>query len=345
MEGVKMPVSRRDPAVDWLKTAAIFGVMVIHVSAGGLAAPFGSADWVWSLFWDCAFRGSVPLFLMCSGALLLSPERDLPLRKLYTKNLLRLLAALLVWAMAYKLVGLVQAGGLTASAVLQAGKEVVVFRHESHLYYLHIMLLVYAFLPLTRLVVRDRTAARYALALWALLGILYPTVKPYWPFTLLRGIPVQWMMNMAYAAIGYTILGHLLRRHPPKKVYSVIALLSGLALTFGGTLVGSLGAGKLYEHWMEGMSLGPCLLAAGVYGLGVSLVRKPCVVAEQISRASFCVFLVHIFFLHFFADKGVTALAGPAAVTVPLLSLVLLACGCGVYALLRQIPVVRSWLI
>ena len=62
------------------------------------------------------------------------------------------------------------------------------------------------------------------------------------------------------------------------------------------------------------MSLGPCLLAAGVYGLVVSLVRKPCVVAEQISRASFCVFLVHIFFLHFFADKGVTALAGPAGV-------------------------------
>jgi hypothetical protein len=57
------------------------------------------------------------------------------------------------------------------------------------------------------------------------------------------------------------------------------------------------------------------------------------------------VFLVHIFFLKVFAHFGLTALAGPAVVTVPVLSALLLGCGCGVYAVLSRIPGVRRWLV
>ena len=53
----------------------------------------------------------------------------------------------------------------------------------------------------------------------------------------------------------------------------------------------------------------------------------------------------HIFFLKVFAHFGLTALAGPAVVTVPVLSALLLGCGCGVYAVLSRIPGVRRWLV
>lgn len=93
--------------------------------------------------------------------------------------------------------------------------------------------------------------------------------------------------------------------------------------------------------------MGVCLLAAGLYGLCIAapVGDRAERVLSFVSRASFCVFLVHIFFLKVFAHFGLTALAGPAVVTVPVLSALLLGCGCGVYAVLSRIPGGRRWLV
>lgn len=118
-------------------------------------------------------------------------------------------------------------------------------------------------------------------------------------------------------------------------------------MTFGGTWLASCSAGALSGHFLEGMSVGVCLLAAGLYGLCIAapVGDRAERVLSFVSRASFCVFLVHIFFLKVFARFGLTALAGPAVVTVPVLSALLLGCGCGVYAVLSRIPGGRRWLV
>lgn len=346
---VAAPNPTRNQTVDLVKAVAIASVLLIHVSAGGLGGAVGSPEWISCLFWGSVSRAAVPLFLMASGALLLDPARELTLKKLYTRNFPRLLAALLFWAVCYKVFYLLAWGEMTIPALVQAAKEVLLFRHEEHLYYLHIMLLVYAFLPLTRLVAAhgDRRQVEYLLGLWFLLGILYPTVKPFWPFTLLVGIPTQWLMNMTYASIGYTLLGYYLSASRPHAKRWIWAAMAGFLLTFGGTWAASGAAGKLESHFLEGMGVGVCLLAAGIYGL----CRSACVsnragqALAYISKASFCVFLTHIFFLKTFARMGLTAQTGPAIFMVPLLSALLLGCGCAVYAVLSRIPGVRRWLI
>lgn len=294
-------------------------------------------------------RPAVPLFLMASGALLLPPERELTIRKLYARNTARLAAALFFWAACYKLVFLALAGSLTPWDLEAAAKNLLLFRHEEHLYYLHIMLLVYAFLPVTRLLAGqgDRRLLGYALGLWFLLGILYPTVRTLWPFTLLGGIPVQWRLNMTYASIGYTLLGYALARRRPRRSLCLLALLAGFALTFGGTWAASAAAGRLEEHFLEGMGTGVFLEALGIWGLcqTASLPDWARRAAEGLSRASFCVFLTHVFFLQFFARHGLRAAEGPVLFTVPLLSALVLACGLGAYGILSRIPGVRRWLI
>lgn len=343
------PTQGRSWSIDLVKTIAIFGVLVIHVSAGRLGGAPGGGDWLGGLFWAAAARASVPLFLLCSGALLLDPDHDLPLKKLWGKNFLRLLAALLFWAMAYKLYFLWE-DGISLPELVQAGKEVLLFHHQNHLYYLHIMLLVYAFLPVTRLLVRcgEKRLLQYALGLWFVLGILYPTLKGFWPFTLLEGIPLQWRLNMTYAAIGYGLLGWYLQKWPLGRKASAALALAGFALVFGGTWWLSLRSGALYQGFLEGMSLGVCLLAVGLYGLCTGLpapgerVRR---VLAWWSGASFCVFLVHIFFLDQLRSRGWMLAEAPALLAVPVMALVLLACGGAVYALLSRVPGVRRWLI
>lgn len=288
---------------------------------------------------------------MASGALLLPPERELPIKRLYTRNMARLLAALFFWAACYKLVYLWLLDSLTPWDLEAAAKNLLLFRHEEHLYYLHIMLLVYAFLPVTRLLVRngDRQSLEYALGLWLLLGILYPTVRTLWPFTLLGGVPVQWRLNLAYSSIGYTLLGHYLTvyRPRPRRPLCLAALLAGFLLTFGGAWAASAAAGRLEEHFLEGTGAGVFLEALGFWGLcqRASLPEWAGRAAARLSKASFCVFLTHVFFLQFFARHGLRAAEGPPLFTVPLVSLLVLICGWGTYALFSRVPGVRRWLI
>lgn len=342
----------RDQTVDLVKTAAIWGVVFVHVSA----APFssgtvGTVFWLSALFWKGLVHASVPLFFMASGALLLRPERELTLKKLYTKNFLRLFAALFFWAACYKLVLLMLTGTLTVPDLVMAMKNLVLFRHEEHLYYLHIALLVYAFLPVTRLIARyaGKQLLEYALVLWFLLGILYPTVSIFWPFTLLGGIPVQWRINMTYASIGYTLLGYYLSVYHPRPKRSVcgLILLTGFLLTFGGTWIRSRITGSPDTHFLEGMGVPVFLVVLGLWGLcqTVSLSKRGEKLVLFMSKASFCVYLIHIFFLQGFARYGLRAVNGPPLLTIPLISGLIVFCCCIVYALLSRIPYVRQWLV
>lgn len=342
----------RDEKIDMVKTIAIWSVVLCHV----VAAPFsggiiGTTPWYSALLWASLTHMCVPLFFMASGALLLKPERELTLKKLYTKNLARILAALFFWALCYKLVSLKLMDSLTLPDVVDAVKHLLLFHHEEHFYYLHITLLAYAALPVMRLVVRyaDKRLLRYALTLWFLLGILYPTVRTFWPFTLLNGVPVQWRMNMTYASIGYMLLGYYLSvYHPnPNRMHSLLALLTGFPLAFWGTCFATYTAGRTNEHFLEGMGLAMFLAALGAWGLcqTVPLSQAGRKLVGFISRASFCVYLTHIFFLQAFARWGLRAVDGPVVLTISLISGLIICCCCAVYAVLSRIPVVRRWLI
>lgn len=343
--------AQRTAAIDLLKAAGIIGVLTIHCSIGGYASTVGSWNWFGAVFWGCLARASVPVFFMCSGALLLDPEKRLSLSILYRRNLLRLLTALFFWAAVYKLYGLLASpAGLTLDRAVYAAKEVLLFRHEFHLYYLHIMLLVYVLLPVTRVFIAhaDRSQFVYALIVWFLLGIVWPTAKNFWPFTLMNGIPLQWSMNMAYSAVGYGVMGFYLKQYGAQKLQSYLLLfVCGFAVVFGGTAAVSVATGTLWQLFLEGMSPGVALMAFGLFGAAFYLCRdgwRPRF-AERLSKASFCIYLVHMLFVYLLTHVGFTVTLAPSLISIPLLVLTVLAGGYGVYAVLSRIPVVNRYLI
>ena len=341
---------RRDLSVDLLKAVAIFGVIIIHTCS--YSYDIASFNWTSSVFWGSAVRASVPLFFMCSGALLLRPEIELPMKKLFTKNILRIIVAMLIWAMAYKIFHLLAAHSLSLASLLQAFKEVLLFNQEFHFYFLHIILLVYLFLPVTRIITKyaEKSQLEYLLALWFALGILFPSVISYWPFKLLSSIPLQYKLNMTYSAIGYGLLGYYIKRYPLKKrSWYAISLAIGFIITFGGTCVFSLVKGTFDTQFLEGMSVGVCLMAAGIFGLCVSSrdvenekLRR---VIVYLSKASFCVFLTHVFFVYALSALGIAATILPSIVSTPLIACIILLGSVLIYMVLSRIPIIKDWII
>lgn len=341
-----MSTRARDRGIDLIKAAAIFAVLVIHSCT--YTDPVGSARWTGAVLLGSLARPAVPLFLMCSGALLLPPERELSAKRVWLHHMPRLIAAMLFWALGYKVFALLRTGALSFPALWQAAKEVLCFNQEFHFYYIHIMLLVYAALPITRVFVRaaTRRQTEYALLFWFVTGILLPTLRQYWPFTLFGGTS-RYLMSMTYAAIGYGLFGWYLTVYPPKKWLAWAAMCAGFAMTLGGTLLRSRRSGELDTLWWEGMTLGVMLYAAGAFCLlhgAVARLRRTGAV-EFVSRGSFCAYLVHVFFLYIFRALGFTGVSFFPLAAVPLLAAALLACSLAVYALLRRIPGVNRWLI
>jgi len=291
----------RDAAIDLVKTLAIVGVVIIHLCS--FAHPFGSADWTLSVFLASAVRASVPLFFMCSGALFLDPGRILPTGRLWRRYIPRIAAALFVWAGFYALLDLCAAQTFTPAAFAQKLRDLLLFRHEFHLYYLHITLLFYALIPVVRVFTAHATQHElgYALGIWFAVGILYPTLCTFYPFSQLSGIPAQWLLNMSWASVGYGLLGYYLKRYPLPRRGCVFLAACGLVFTFGATLLLSYRAGQLDQRLFEGMSIGPALMAAGIFGLcrhAVPQLRPAASAATAwLSRASFCIYLVHVLFL------------------------------------------------
>ena len=341
---------RRSVPVDAAKTAAIFGTLLIHASAaGGFAGAPGSFGWTSALFWNCLLRSAVPVFFLCSGALLLPPEKEVTVRRVWTKYIPRILAALLFWAAAYEGVELLRgwraAGVLERTALRQAALNLVLFHHKNHLYYLHIILLVYAVLPLTRRLVAaaDRRLLNYALGIWFVLGCLAPTLKFFPPLSLVGGIPAQYPINLTWCAVGYGVLGDVLTqeapRHRPRTF--VWLYLAGTALTFGLTLAASVKTGALYQVFLQGSAPGVCLQAAGLYGFCAARWQD----RDRWSKASFCIYLTHLFFLDFLAGRGLSAGTLPPVWGVPVLAAAAFGGGFLVWLVLRRVPVVKTYLI
>ena len=108
----------RHGGLDVVRSVAIFGTVMIHATAvGGFNWPLGSLDWTANLAWSTLLRCAVPLFLMCSGALFLAPERELSLSVLWRKYILRIVVALFFWAAAYLLWNIYLYGTLDMASV------------------------------------------------------------------------------------------------------------------------------------------------------------------------------------------------------------------------------------
>ena len=348
--------SRRNVPVDAAKTVAIFGTLLIHASAaGGFSGPVGSFGWTSALFWNSLIRCAVPVFFLCSGALLLPVGKPVTVEAVWKKYIPRIFTALMFWAAAYGgwslLLGWRRTGVLELAAIRKTLWDMVMFRHKSHLYYLHVILLVYALLPITRLFAAkaDRQLLRYALGIWFVLGSLFPLLRAFPPLNGLTGIPVQYAINLTWGAVGYSLLGHVLTEEAKRRRPGVFILvyLAGFALTFFGTLLLSLRADTLMTAFLQGYAPGVCLQAAGIYGFCVSAFseKEKLPAVETVSRASFCIYLVHLFFLDILTDRGIAAGVYPPIWAAPAIALALFAAGFAVWLVLRRIPVVNRYLI
>ena len=347
-------LNKRDTSLDIIKTIAILGVPLIHAAAVGFYGyPIGSGEWLTSVFWGNILRASVPLFLMVTGALFLDSGKEITGKKIYSKYLLRIVISLIVWASLYEVFTVLldyRVGNISdlGEAIKISLGNVVFFRHHFHLYYLQIVIIVYAMVPIVRVFTAHATQKqmKYAVLIWVAFTVVYPFARNFAPLNQLEGVPAQYEINMTYGAVGYCLLGYYIKRYGISRNFSWCYLL-GLAITIVGTVVVCEYTGELSEIFYSVVSPGVFFMALGIFSFVTNIRNgnRGHKHLATISKASFCIYLVHDFFNIIFAYLGYDAMVANPIISVPALVVVNFSLSLGIYWILSKIPIINKYLI
>lgn len=233
--------------VDLIRTVALFLIILLHASVGANVAidfmsPRGVELWWTANVYNSLSLVAVPLFVMLTGALLLSPSKtDEPLRVFFKKRWNRIGIPVIFWMIIYFLwLFYSQNQPLTTTSLLQG----VFAGPYNHFWYIYLLLGLYLATPFIRVFTAHANwkTVRYFLVLWVIGTSIISLLTLYSPIS----SEVTWFRSTVFlfsGIIGYYILGSYLTKIKIRTVFLYLGFALSSVFTILGTyfLVGSLG--------------------------------------------------------------------------------------------------------
>ncbi|ENM5827598.1 acyltransferase family protein [Vibrio metoecus] len=283
---------------DLLRAIAAVAVIAIHVLApyrdrlGEI--PF--AQWLTAVTVNGASRWAVPVFIMISGALMLSDRRPFELRYYLERRLGKVLIPFLVWSLFYAFLSGWSPTGFDGAMIWQTLLSSPQHETYYHLGFFYYFIPLYFVIPFLQWgAQRWDSVALYAfVAVWLLTTMLY----------LLR-LDGSWSHD-SWLFSGYLPLGYLLYQKCSLKRGSVLVItLMGLVSLY--ITVQAVVTLSLVEHayrvgrWFSYKTINVVLMASMVFILARAFASKLPLSWQQgvsfVSRYSLGIYLLHPIFL------------------------------------------------
>lgn len=339
--------------LDYLRFFAILAVILLHVAAEGwYELNVESLEWNVRNLYNSAVRWGVPVFLMISGSLFLS--REIETKKLYSKYILRLVIAYCVWSVFYAAVGTLSDHGGRTGGELAYTFMIKAIGGQFHLWFIPAIIGLYLCVPIFRQIVRKKEIANYYLLLSLAFSFIIPQIVNL--SSDFAGGLVGDMVGVVSHALAdvetsavmgygfYFILGCWLDRVELTKKQRGLVYILGV-LGFAATVLLSAAASRRMRE--------PCETYYGAFNLNV-LCEAVAVhtwfkyrshengklngAISKLCECSFGAYLVHVFVLDGLAEMG---FGGP----IPVLFAVVTVISFGISFVLKQIPVVKKWIV
>ncbi len=343
--------TERTAYFDYLRVFATFAVIVIHVSAQNwYITDVNEIYWQTYNFYESIVRWAVPVFVMISGALFL--EREIPVRKLYSKYILRLITAFVFWSVIYVL--------FEEGPVLSKISAVV--RGNYHMWFILMIIGLYICIPFFKAIVADEKRIRYFL----ILSLIFAFVIPQMVMIsldlgnefIIKGIDVfksdidEMNVTMVMGYAGYFVLGYFLNRiELNKKTRIVIYILGllGFAFTIVADLLVALKTQECCNHYYESFNVNVLFEALAVFTL-FKYAKFENVKMNRFFRAlakySFGAYLIHVLILNLLNNLfGINTLSFNPILSVPALSILAFVVSMGISAAINQIPILKKYIV
>ncbi|MCD8049660.1 MAG: acyltransferase family protein [Clostridia bacterium] len=294
---------KRISYADAARIAAAGAVVLLHNAGVRLLGPdVGSGDFVWAVFFDAFARWSVPLFIMLSGMLFLNKEKKLDIKRLYKKNILRLVTAFVFWSYIYNVYLLFVETRSVVYSLTRAFLKIP--DGELHLWYCYIIVGLYIALPFIKRMTENMTKreTEYFLVLNILLTFLPKTLESFEIFAPFTEFIGKFEIMTAAGYVGLFVAGWYIDNFEHGRLFRVLSYLAaaaGFLYMFLMTVFVSRNAGALDESFMSFKGLPAYLMAFGVMTLFKSTIGQKELKRRSASNlANYAKYMFGVYMIH-----------------------------------------------
>ena len=333
---------------EWLRILAAFSVVFQHtVSSAWYNVSVDSEEFFLLNILNSLSRFGVGVFVMISGAFMLSPLYPHPPQKIFRHNLPRIFLLTVFWVVFY---GVLDASdnGISLSELLST--PILIFtRPHTHLWFLYVIAGLYVLTPPLRIFVQyaSQKMLLYAIALLVAFGLCLPTLNHL--LTVLAHFPLYKNLSIPgfSSFVGYYLAGFYLSRYGlpgfGKRILYSLAAISWAATVFASNYASDL-QGVPNEYFFGNFRPTTFLIAASVFCAFRERFRDRQTTNPrflEISRAMLGIYLVHPIFIRAFYRMDFSLLAWNPLLSAPLAGLLFFALSLAVVLCFRKIPFVK----
>lgn len=185
------------------------------------------------MIYNSLSRWSVPVFVMISGALFLDNSKKINIKRLFSKNIARIIKVFLFWSFIYAIYDGLYKNGLV-------GFIAGTIHGPFHFWFLKMLLGLYVVVPILRAVVSDRKLELYFISVCIMVTFFIPMFFPIIGHYDLKvkDFIVEYYNSMGFGIvsgyIGYFVIGHYLSNYTIypsiKKFFYLMGALGLLAV-------------------------------------------------------------------------------------------------------------------
>lgn len=342
-----MEKRKRIVYLDLLRIFAVFGVVVIHVSAVGQSEGSNIA-----LIYNSIVRWAVPVFFMISGAMFLRNDKEYTFEMMVKKYIPRFLICIAFWGILYSLLDVYLYSSFNIKTIIFSFINVITNHSGYHLWFLYALIALYIMVPVFRVIVKNLTQKQLAFVIvcWLVLSL---GISQFNSITKALNIPISfdWYFPMIASWAGYFLLGYYLFNYDmPNKIKNVLIGLGTVSL-FAGILcniVATAKTGGIIDAFSDQSGLSSCLVAISIALIFKQLFnknysKKQSSIIQSISNKTFGIYLVHVLVInvifHIF-DIKIDIIS--QIISIPIFSIAVFVISFLITFLISKIPVLKK---
>lgn len=325
--------------LDYARVFAIIAVIILHVSGFiiEVTPPQSNYPWAVANVFDSLTRWCVPLFVMISGALMLSqPQTDII--TFFKKRASKVLIPFFVWSIFYLFfrIYILHEQLTTASTIT----DILVNGTYAHLWFFYMIIGLYLVTPILRTYVShaSKRNIEYFIILWFLSVNLLKAIE------IITNITVSINISPVTGFVGYFILGYYLTTYKLHVTKPMILLLVLTCLfTIFGTQYLSLLKGDFVSYLYEYLSFNTIIISFILFVIVQNVFdsKEPSHFINLVSKTSFGIYLIHMIFIYWFGRLGLNGFTFNPVVGILLTSVAVFISSFISILLIQKIPLLK----
>lgn len=353
----KQPVVVRELYAEILRLIAAFIVVFQHtVTSAWYFVPVDTLDFFTLNFLNSLSRFGVAIFIMISGAFMLSPKYPHTPRKILTHNLPKIIILLVSWGIIYELLDVTLQSGNWQNYL--ASPLTLFTDPPTHLWFLYTIAGLYIITPALRVFTlhASERMVLYVIILFFMFGLMLPTVNHLLlklaGITIYKNIGIRGFTGFA----GFYLTGFYLTHYEVKRIarhalYG-LALISWFISFFYSTYF-SLAKDVPNEYFFGNFRPMTFIIAAAIFCYFRAKFRDRKIsngenankrekLLINVSKCMLGVYLIHPMFIKTFYGFHLSLLEPHPIITVPIMAVIFFTLSFAIIYLFRLIPVIRK---